>query len=248
MFIPVLLTAGILGTVYYFGRAPTGRTEPKPDTVIPREEIPTTLQMRMERALIAVPQPYQNVIPPNLWGDPAAWTGLAQTLNTAFPGNPQSPELNAIAIALRSLSFPAPAPLGPVPIPPLVGDQLQSVLNGLLAQTPALPANVFPFPTTNSMPPRVVLGNMVDPNTLTTLAQQIEMFLPGRAEPGQLRAIAAQLRMPAIMGPIMEPAAMGGPWGAYVGCPEGEPPPPNGCPKKNGTAPVYANAVRPYTY
>lgn len=202
MIVPILLTAGILGGVYYFGQAPAvprPENEPKPLPMpIPTSQIPPELQRRMQNAFVQLPPGLQAQLPQTQWADPNLWAQAAQILNQAQPGSPQSPELMAIANALRALPIPQPVPppspfpptpIGPIPVPP----QLQTQLNQVLAGLPppfnqAIPS--FPFPGQPSTGP---LAPSIDPNALILLAQQVEAALPGRNEPAQLRAIAAQL-------------------------------------------------------
>jgi hypothetical protein len=221
MIVPALITAGILGGIYFLApREGTAiRTEDKPTRVIPQDEIPTQLQMRMQNAFVQLPPQLQQQLPTSAWGNPALWTQAAAVLNQLQPGSPQSPELLAIANALRALPVPQPIPqptppgpplgTGPIPVPPALQTQLNQVLTALPPPfNAALPS--FPFPGQPSTGP---LAPSIDPAQLIALAQQIEAALPGRTEPAQLRAIAAQL---ASSRPVMGFAAVG-PNGAALG-------------------------------
>lgn len=231
MIIPALITAGILGGVYYFGREPESIPRPpdvlKPTPEIPTNQIPTQLQTRMGILNSQLPTNLQ--IPPAQWGNPAAWTNLYTTLTSGGPLLPQAPappptaapEILAILNALNALPRPQPTPLpfpptpsGPVPIPPQLEAELRSVISAL----PPPFNTAFPIP-----PPSLPLQTpVIDPAQLILLATQIEVAL-GQAHPGarNLRSIAARLGgaptagtapmppMGPMMGPVMGPAPTG---------------------------------------
>lgn len=218
--IPALITVGILGGIYLW--APREATPisggSAPPAVIPPEQIPTQLSQRMQSAFVQLPPQLQQQLPPAAWGDPNLWAQAAQVLNTLQPGSPQSPELLAISNALRQLGVPQPIPIpqpGPIPLPPALGAQLQQVLNGLPPPFNQVPGMQVPFPPREPGSPLPPIT--VDPASILLLAQQIEAAIPGRNEPAQLRAIAAQLastRAPAPMnGGAMMFAAPNGQFG-----------------------------------
>lgn len=194
MLIPVLLTLGIAGATYAFGRVDTTRTEEPPTRVIPNDQIPTPLRDQMQRAITGLPPNLQGALPPTQWGDPSAWIRLAQQA----PQN--APELNAIANALRLIPLPTPTPT-PTPIPnfipgpPVPLDQvpadLRAQLQAIVLALPAPYQNAIPGLNPNLPPPLV--PPTVDPAALVTLANTIQAAIPTNPAPPQLRAIAQRL-------------------------------------------------------
>jgi hypothetical protein len=220
MIIPLLITAGVLGGMYYFGQAPaaaapaaptppTPMPPPTPAPPVPAGQIPTDLQRRMQTVLMGLPPELQNAIPPGSYGDPNAWAQIAQNLLMTYPpaspqATQQAPELLAIAAALQGLQglqvpgglpgglqIPGQPPMGLPPIPP--GPNPVTLSPQLEAELRSVLMSLPPqYANALPLPPPQpgVMAN-IDPSTIILLSTEVEQA--GRAL-GMSYPQAAQLR------------------------------------------------------